>query len=49
METNKMKKVGLILAGASPYWYRAFVGAIILVVVIINLLVISGRRGKVLK
>jgi len=40
---------GLILAGASPYWYRAFVGAIILVVVIINLLVISGRRGKVLK
>jgi simple sugar transport system permease protein len=40
---------GLILAGASPYWYRAFVGAIILVVVIINLLVISGRKGKVLK
>jgi simple sugar transport system permease protein len=39
---------GLILAGASPYWYRAFVGAIILVVVIINLIVI-GRRGKVSK
>jgi simple sugar transport system permease protein len=38
---------GLILAGASPYWYRAFVGAIILVVVIINLIVIGGRRGKV--
>jgi simple sugar transport system permease protein len=37
---------GLILAGASPYWYRAFVGAIILVVVIINLLVVSGRKGK---
>ena len=30
---------GLILAGASPYWYRAFVGAIILLVVIINLAV----------
>jgi simple sugar transport system permease protein len=30
---------GLILAGASPYWYRAFVGAIILAVVLINLLV----------
>lgn len=28
---------GLILAGASPYWYRAFVGAIILLVVIINI------------
>ncbi|MGA2546459.1 MAG: ABC transporter permease [Rectinemataceae bacterium] len=40
---------GLILAGASPYWYRAFVGAIILVVVIINLIVVGGRRGKVLK
>jgi simple sugar transport system permease protein len=40
---------GLILAGASPYWYRAFVGAIILVVVMINLIVIGGRRGKVSK
>ena len=40
---------GLILAGASPYWYRAFVGAIILVVVIINLIVVGGRRGKVSK
>jgi simple sugar transport system permease protein len=30
---------GLILAGASPYWYRAFVGAIILGVVLINLAV----------
>jgi simple sugar transport system permease protein len=40
---------GLILAGASPYWYRAFVGAIILVVVIINLVVVGGRRGKVAK
>ena len=27
---------GLILAGASPYWYRAFVGAIILLAVIVN-------------
>lgn len=35
---------GLILAGASPYWYRAFVGAIILIVVVINLAVI--RRIK---
>jgi len=40
---------GLILAGASPYWYRAFVGAIILAVVIINLVVVGGRRGKVAK
>jgi simple sugar transport system permease protein len=40
---------GLILAGASPYWYRAFVGAIILVVVIINLIVIGGEKGKVFK
>jgi simple sugar transport system permease protein len=39
---------GLILAGASPYWYRAFVGAIILVVVIINLLIV-GNKGKVTK
>jgi simple sugar transport system permease protein len=37
---------GLILAGASPYWYRAFVGAIILVVVIINLIVVGGRKGR---
>ncbi len=35
---------GLILAGASPYWYRAFVGAIILLVVIININV--ARRIK---
>lgn len=35
---------GLILAGASPYWYRAFVGAIILSVVIINLLVTRGIK-----
>ena len=27
---------GLILAGASPYWYRAFVGVIILLAVIVN-------------
>jgi len=40
---------GLIFAGASPYWYRAFVGAIILVVVIINLIVVGGRRGRVQK
>lgn len=39
---------GLILAGASPYWYRAFVGAIILVVVIINLQII-GKKGGALK
>jgi simple sugar transport system permease protein len=36
---------GLILAGASPYWYRAFVGAIILLVVIINLVVGKGRKS----
>jgi Ribose/xylose/arabinose/galactoside ABC-type transport systems, permease components len=39
---------GLILAGASPYWYRAFVGVIILVVVIVNLWII-GDKGRVLK
>jgi simple sugar transport system permease protein len=35
---------GLILAGASPYWYRAFVGAIVLAVVIINLVV--GKKVR---
>jgi simple sugar transport system permease protein len=35
---------GLILAGASPYWYRAFVGAIILGVVLINLAVTKRLR-----
>jgi len=33
---------GLIFAGASPYWYRAFVGAIILLAVIVNFLVTRG-------
>lgn len=37
---------GLILAGASPYWYRAFVGAIILAVVIINLFVVDRGKGR---
>lgn len=36
---------GLILAGVSPYWYRAFVGVIILLVVIANLLVVG--RGRI--
>ncbi len=36
---------GLILAGASPYWYRAFVGVVILVVVIINLRIIGKKEG----
>jgi len=35
---------GLILAGASPYWYRAFIGAIILVVVVINLAITRRIR-----
>jgi len=35
---------GLILAGASPYWYRAFVGGIILLVVIINLVLMRRLR-----
>lgn len=39
---------GLILAGASPYWYQAFVGAIILVVVIINL-VFMRRAGRAIR
>lgn len=33
---------GLIFAGASPYWYRAFVGAIILLAVLVNFLVTRG-------
>lgn len=36
---------GLILAGASPYWYQAFVGLIILLVVIVNLLIVN--RGRI--
>ena len=35
---------GLIFAGASPYWYRAFVGAIILLAVIVNYAVTRGVR-----
>jgi len=35
---------GLIFAGASPYWYRAFVGAIILLAVIVNFAVTKGVR-----
>jgi simple sugar transport system permease protein len=35
---------GLIFAGASPYWYRAFVGAIILLAVAVNFAVTKGVR-----
>ena len=35
---------GLIFAGASPYWYRAFVGAIILLAVVVNFAVTRGVR-----
>lgn len=35
---------GLIFAGASPYWYRAFVGAIILLAVTVNFAVTKGVR-----
>jgi len=38
---------GLIFAGASPYWYRAFVGMIILLAILVNFFVIKGvRYGK---
>ncbi len=35
---------GLIYAGASPYWYRAFVGGIILLAVLINFSFTRGFR-----
>jgi simple sugar transport system permease protein len=35
---------GLIFAGASPYWYRAFVGGIILLAVGVNFAVTKGVR-----
>ena len=37
---------GLILAGASPYWYRGFVGAIILLVVITNKIVTGRAKNE---
>jgi simple sugar transport system permease protein len=37
-----MVKNGLILVGADPYWYRAFLGVIIIIAAIINMRV--GRR-----
>jgi simple sugar transport system permease protein len=32
-----MIRIGLILAGAPPYWYQAFVGAILIIAAIINI------------
>ena len=37
-----MVKNGLVLVGADPYWYRAFIGVIIIIAAIINMRV--GRR-----
>ena len=37
-----MVKNGLILAGASPYWYRAFIGVILVMAAIVNMRI--GRR-----
>ena len=31
-----MVRTGLVLAGAPPYWYQAFVGVVLIVAVIIN-------------
>jgi simple sugar transport system permease protein len=35
-----MTNVGLVLAEAPPYWYRAFIGIILIIATIINLFIV---------